>query len=280
MRARSTHSRAGGTDGPASGDGTARVVEKAVDVLFCLASASGDLGVTELARQLGLGKSTVHRLLATLQRRDLVLADPRTHRYRLGFGVLTLGSALLRQLDIRAAALPHLRRLRDETGETASLTVRRGTLRIHLESVESLADLKFSLEVGKPLPTLVGASGKVLTAWLPEPELEALVEACGLPALTPQSITNREDYVRELATVRADGFAVSDSERFPGVVSVAAPVRDHRGEVVAAVNVTGPGSRLTAGHARGFGPLVAAGARQLSADLGWRPPAERPTQVE
>jgi DNA-binding IclR family transcriptional regulator len=174
-------------------------------------------------------------------------------------------------LDIRAAALPHLRRLRDATGETASLTVRRGTLRVHLDSVESLSDLKFSLEVGRPLPTLVGAAGKVLAAWLPDEAVDALVEACGLPALTAQSITDRAAFKRELARVCADGFAVSDSERFPGVVSVAAPVRDHRGEIAAAVNVTGPASRLTPERARQFGPRVAEEARDLSEALGWRP---------
>jgi DNA-binding IclR family transcriptional regulator len=249
---------------------TARVVEKAMDVLFCLAEAEEELGVTELDHRLGLGKTIVHRLLTTLERRDLVRRNPLTRRYRLGYGTLTLGNAMLRRLDMRALALPYLRELRNATGETASLTVQHGAHRIHLEQVESLAEIRFSLEVGKPLPAIVGASGKVLVAWLPEAELDQLLAATGLPALTPQSITDRQVLRDALARVREQGFAVSDSERFPGIASVAAPVRDYRGTVAAAINVTGPSGRLTPDRARAFGPTVARAAAGLSGELGWR----------
>jgi DNA-binding IclR family transcriptional regulator len=248
---------------------TARVVEKALDILQCLADSDGELGVTELSRQLGIGKSTVHRLLATLQARDLVRPNPRTRAYRLDFGVLVLSTAYLRQSNLTTLALPHLRRLRDATGETASLTVRRGTSRIHLDEVAGIHDLRFSLEVGKSLPLFVGASSKALVAWLPEDELDALIDECGLPQLTAHSITDRGRLKRDLAETRQVGFSVSESERFPGVVSVAAPVRNDRDEVIAAFNVTGPSDRFALARAREVGPLLAAEALDMSKALGW-----------
>ena len=248
---------------------TARVVEKAIDVLFCLAKEQDGVGITDISRQLGLGKSTVHRLLQTVQQRQLVQQDER-RRYRLSYGVLQLSSAFLRHLNIHEEASPHLRRLRDETGETASLTIREGTSRFHLEEIPGVHEVKFSLEIGKSLPLFLGASGKALVAWLDDEELEALIKTCGLPAYTPFSITDPKVLKQQLAQTRERGFAVSQSERFLDVVSVAAPVRDQSGRVIAALNVTGPSSRFSVKLARKAGPVLVEEARKLSAVLGWQ----------
>ncbi|MCC6175885.1 MAG: IclR family transcriptional regulator [Chloroflexi bacterium] len=249
--------------------GTSLVVEKALDCLLALADSAGEVGVTELSRQLGQSKASVHRLLTALRSRNFVRLNPETRRYSLDVGVLRLSSALARQTNLHALALPTLVTLRDMTRETASLTVRRGNQRLHLEQVESIEDLRFTLEVGNALPLLVGASGKALVAWLPESEVDALIGTFGLPALAPGSITDRAAFKADLARIRARGFAVSFSERYVDVISVAAPVRDRSGAVVAAVNITGPASRCTPDQAMGFGPLVAAEAGRLSASLGW-----------
>jgi len=241
---------------------TARVVEKAVAVLDCLARDADELGVSELARRLGFGKSTVHRLLATLVRHDLVRVNPRTRRYRLDFGVLRFSTALLEQFDIRGEALPHLRALRDATGETASLVIRQNAERIHLEQVKGAHEVAFSLDVGTRVPLFVGAAGKALTAWLEEAELAELLE------LAPP--TRRDELVRELELTRERGFAVAVAERFAHVVSVAAPVRSHDGAVIAALNVAGPESRLGVDRAVAAGPIVVAEANRLSERLGWR----------
>ena len=247
---------------------TARVVEKAIDVLFCLANEQDGVGITDISRQLGLGKSTVHRLLQTVQQRQLVEQDER-RRYRLSYGVLQLSAAFLRHLNIHDAASPHLRRLRDETGETASLTIREATSRFHLEEVPGVHEVKFSLEIGKSLPLFLGASGKALVAWLSDEELDALIKTCGLPAFTPFSITDPRVLKEQLAQTREHGYAVSQSERFIDVVSVAAPVRDVSGRVIAALNVTGPSSRFSVKLARKAGPVLVQEARKLSSALGW-----------
>jgi IclR family transcriptional regulator, acetate operon repressor len=247
---------------------TARVVQKAIDILFSLAAAPDGAGITDISRQLGLGKSTVHRLLKTVQQRQLVRQDA-TKRYRLNYGVLQLSSAFLRSLNIHERASWHLRRLRDVTGETASLTIREGTTRFHLEEVPGVHPIKYSLDIGKSLPLFLGASGKALVAWLDEDELDALIDVCGLPGFTPYSITDRGVLKEHLARTRKQGFAVSESERFLDAVSVAAPVRDHTGNIVAALNVTGPLHRFSVRVAREAGPVLVKEARDLSAFLGW-----------
>jgi len=250
---------------------TARVVEKAIAVLDCLADDQEELGVSELSRRLGFGKSTVHRLLATLVRHDLVWVNPRTRRYRLGFGVLRFSTALLQQFDIRGEALPFLRTLRDATGETASLVIRQDAERIHLEQVKGLHEVAFSLDVGSRVPLFVGAAGKALTAWLPDDELQDLIDRSGLLAYTSWSITNADDLRRELELTRSRGFAVGVSERFAHVVSAAAPVRDYQGVAIAALNIAGPETRLTVDRAVELGPAIATEADKLSEALGWRP---------
>jgi DNA-binding IclR family transcriptional regulator len=257
-------------------DGTSLVVEKALDCLLALADAPGELGVTELSHRLGQSKTTVHRLLTALRSRGFVQVNPDTRRYRLDVAVLRLSSAMLRQTNLRTLAVPGLAALRDRTGETASLTVRRGTRRLHLDQAESMEDLRFTLDVGKDLPLLVGASGKALVAWLPAAELDALIVECGLPAHAPGSITDPARFKEDLALIRARGYALSFSERYVDVCSVAAPVRDHRGLVVAAINITGPASRCTPERATTLGPIVAAEAAKLSAFLGWSEPSATP----
>jgi DNA-binding IclR family transcriptional regulator len=248
---------------------TARVVEKAIAVLGCLAGDTEELGVSDLSRRLGIGKSTVHRLLSTLMQDDLVRLNPRTRKYRLGFGVLRFSNALLEQFDIRSEALPHLRNLRDATGETASLVIRQDVERIHLEQVKGVHEVAFSLDVGSRVPLFVGASGKALTAWLGDDELDELIGRVDLPAYTPWSITSPDALRHELAVTRSRGFAVGVAERFDDVVSVAAPVRGYSGGVIAALNVAGPSTRLDLDRALELGTLVAAQAGGLSGVLGY-----------
>jgi DNA-binding IclR family transcriptional regulator len=250
---------------------SSRVLEKGLDCLIALAAGPPELGVTELARRLGTSKTSVHRLLKSLQGRGFVLSNPATRKYRLGPAILQLSGALLGQLDLRTLALPHLTRLRDATGETASLAVLQAGRRVHLAQVESREDLRFTLDVGTALPALVGASGKALVAFLARPTIDTLIAECGLPSLAPGSITDPEEYHRQLAAVRAAGFAVSVSERYVDVVSVASPIFDHRGDVVGAVNITGPATRCTPRRAQALGAVVKAAAIDLSLEMGWRP---------
>jgi IclR family transcriptional regulator, acetate operon repressor len=243
-------------------------VEKALDILECLARSEYDLSLSELGRSLGLGKSTVHRLLLTLERRNMIARDGNTRRYSLGFGLLHLSSRLLARLDLRIEALPHLRYLRDVTGETASVVVRIATGRVHLEEVPGVHDLRYTLDVGTELPLLIGASGLALMAWSEEAEVDRFIASEGLPACSPSAVTDPVIYKKELTRTRDRGYAVSVGWRSPDVVSVAAPIRSLNGNVIGALNVSGPVSRFTEIHATEVGPVVAGRASAVSEALG------------
>jgi len=153
---------------------TSEVAEPALDVLICFIGADGELGVSEIARRLGLDKSSVHRFLVALKRKGFVVDNPRTRRYGLGFRALELGRALTLQMSLEQQALPFLRELRDALGETIALSRRVGGRRVHIMQVESAQAIRRTIPIGVPLPLHVGANGKVLLAFLPQEEREAM----------------------------------------------------------------------------------------------------------
>jgi DNA-binding IclR family transcriptional regulator len=213
-------------------------VERALDVLLCFAGEPGGLGVTQIAEKVDLYKSTVHRILAALESRGFVRQDATTGRYHLGLKALELASGYLTSGDVPAVAYPNMAALRDRTQETVSLYVRDGCERVRVQRAEGPLTVRRVVGLGERLPLYLGASGKVLLAWLPPAEREALLGRC-LP-----SDFDRATLEADLTTARARGWATSRQEREEGAASVAAPVLDRMGQCVAALAISGPVSRL------------------------------------
>ncbi len=255
-----------GTESTVVRSGSSEVVERALDVLLCFLDAEGELGVTEIARRLGIDKGRVHRFLSAFKAKGLVAANPRTRRYSLGFRVLELSGALTRQFDVAARAQPYLRELRDATGETAGLSVRVGDHRVSLAQVESEHEIRQTFPLGKPLPLHTGAAAKVLLAFLPAGEIDALL-AGRLDRLTESTITDPAQLRAELARVRRQGYALSLGERMAGSRSVSAPVWSWRGDVIALV-VSGPAFRFTLHRATTASALVRETAARFTRELG------------
>lgn len=253
--------------------GSSEVVERALDVLLSFLEAEGELGVSEVARRLGMDKGRVHRFLTALKRKGLVTSNPETRRYSLGFRVLELSSALSRQFDVVAQAQPFLRELRDATSETASLAALVGDHRVHLTQVESEHDIRQSFPIGKPLPVHAGAMGKVLLAFLPAEEVQRLLPT-RLERLADRTITDPDRLLRELAEVRWQGYALSSGERVVGSRSIAAPVWSWRGDAMA-INVSGPAFRFTEEKAAEAVPLLRDVAARLTRRLGGEARAAR-----
>jgi DNA-binding IclR family transcriptional regulator len=245
-------------------------IEKAIDILFCFDAAHPQLRLTDISQRLGLHKSTTHRLLAVLKKKGLMSTDPTSQLYSLGAGVVELAWVVLRQQDLRTVCLPYLEQLRQATNETASLYTRMGNTRICLEECESGQAIKYSHTVGLTAPLHVGAPGKALLAFLPEPELTALLAALPLAALTPHTITDRQQLQAELATTRKRGYAMSSGERSPGAAAVAAPICNGSGQTIAAIGVLGPSQRLTRRVLKELGQQVMQVARKTSAEFGYR----------
>ncbi len=254
-------------------DAALTTVQNAARLLKAFLSRDEPLGPSELGRRLGLGKSTVHRLLTTLTAEGLLEQDPRTGGYRLGIVMFELGEAVRVHMDLHAAAGPVLGMLREETRETAQVGVLdRGEV-VYVDRLESSHTLRLFTETGRRVPAHCSSSGKVLLAFLPEQARAGLLDSLPLPALTPDTITDPALLYAELDQVRARGWAEAVNEREIGVASIAAPVRDHRGDVVAAISIGAPIIRLGAAQRRRLARPVMEAGDAVSRRLGWTAPA-------
>jgi DNA-binding IclR family transcriptional regulator len=228
--------------------------------------------LTDISQRLGLHKSTTHRLLSLLKKKRLITADAASQLYSLGPGVVELAWIILRHQDVRTLCAPYLERLRQATNETVSLYIRMGDCRVCIEELQSGQEIKYSQAVGLTAPLHVGAPGKVLLAFLPPAELEALLAILPLTAVTSHTITDREQLLEELASVRQRGYAVSVGERSPWASAAAAPIWDWSGKPIAALSVLGPSQRLTSEVLLTLGQQVQEVALDVSKAFGYRPP--------
>jgi DNA-binding IclR family transcriptional regulator len=242
---------------------------RVVDVLLLFTDGPSTLGVTRIARELGLSKAVVHRILQSLTARGMTAYEPSSREYRLGPAVAALGARALRESDLRSAALEVLRRLRDETGETATLTTYVPNGRVYLDQFDGVHEIKMTVELGRRFPLHAGSSGKCMLAFLPAAEQDRVL-AGRLDALTPHTVVDPVTLRAELAEIRERGYAASAGERQADAASVAAPVFGLSGEVIGAISACGPRYRLTADLAENIAPRVAAAAAQISQRMGWR----------
>ncbi|MCX7570623.1 IclR family transcriptional regulator [Tumebacillus sp. DT12] len=239
--------------------GTVRAVERALDILLCFAGSETELGLSDIAKRIGLHKSTVHRLLASLESKGFIRRHPQTEKYRLGWSVLELVSNVYQSDDLSSIVSPEMTRLRDLLGETISLYVLSGIERIRIQAIESKQPVRRVANVGRRLPLYVGASGKVLLAYSSEELLEELMTDSSWP---PE--LSRDEFRHALQQVRESGYAVSIEEREPGAAAVAAPIRGRNGEAVAALSISGPVDRFTPEAVERFAQEVRKSAEMLT----------------
>lgn len=247
---------------------SASTVERAADVLLLFAdSSSAQLGVTEIATTLGMSKSAVHRILLSFKNKRLLELDPQTRKYALGPTILGLGAKYLGRLDVRMIAAAELARLARATDETATLSVRSGAdRRVYVDQVTPDREVLMSVQLGLAHPLHAGASSKALLAHLPAAEIEQYL-GTSLTKVTDRTITNVRALRRELAEIRARGWARSSGERQIGSASVAAPILNRDDYPVAVVSVCGPAERFGAEAERCARELLVT-TRALSTRLG------------
>ncbi len=249
---------------------TYTTVHKAMAVISAFSYGEPVLGVSELSRRLGIGKSTVHRILTTLAA-DGFVERTSDDRYRLSIRLYEIGLQVAASTELREFAHPALERLRSESGETAHLAVLAGTDVVYVDRLESPHMIRLLTRVGRRRAAHATSSGKCLLAFGAPADVDRVV-AAGLPRLGPRTITTRRLLERTLADVRADGYAVSIEESAPGVASVAAPVFDATGRCVAAMSVAGPVTRMTPELVDRLIPMVQAATASLSRNEGRRAP--------
>lgn len=245
-----------------------QAIERAVAILNAFSAERPEYGVTELAEELNLHKSTVHRFLVNLEAAGLVERSPRSGRYRLGLRILELGGLVMQQLSLWDEALPFLEGLVRDTGETGHLAVLDAGEAIYVEKVETSRALRIPSAVGRGYPAHATNLGKVLLAHQPEAKVQEIIAGRGLTAFTRHTIVDPGELAIELARIRDQGYAVDNEEYDEGLRCIGAPIMDHTGQVVAAVGVGGPVTRVTPERVDELSRLVMAAATGLSRRLG------------
>lgn len=255
-------------------------VERAIAILKSFSVEQPERGVNELSESLDLHKSTVSRLVQTLERGGLLARNPETRRYRLGTELIGLGAQVTSYLDVTDVARPYLRQLAMDCQESVNLVVLEpplapqsgtGSEVVNLEQfIPPARQVKNIGRVGRRMCAHPTAAGKVLLAYLP-PEQQAHNLPPTLRRYTSQTITQPDKLQEELAWVRRHGYAVSQEELEEGLNALAAPIRDHTGAVIAAASVAGPAYRVTPETFDELARQLMHVTTQISEQLGYRP---------
>ena len=231
----------------------------------------GEAGVTEVARELAVHKSTASRLLAALDRRELVAQDTARGKFRLGVGIVRLAGAASQKLDVVQESRPVCRALAQQVGETVNLAILSGRDALYLDQVAGPAALSPHNWAGQRIPLHATSDGKVLLAYLSEAELNACL-APPLARFTDRTITAVAEFSELLAEVRRRGFATAVEELEAGLTAIAAPVRNAEGNVIASISASGPSFRIPAERI----PALAGAVRRAAAEALPPPRVARP----
>lgn len=244
-------------------------VATAIALLKAFSEDEVEIGVSSLAKRLGVAKSTVHRLAVTLVSEGMLEQNPENEKYRLGIALFGLGALVRRRMDVSTEAKPHLFALRESTGETVHLAVLDRTEIMYVYNLESMQAIRMRSDIGIRKPATCTAEGLAMLAFQPQPVIDEIV-ARGLKPRTAKTNTDPSRFRAALAHVRERGYAIEDEESEAGMRSLAAPIRNGAGEVVAAVGVAGPVQRLPDEALASFAPHVLRTAEAISVRLGYR----------
>jgi IclR family transcriptional regulator, KDG regulon repressor len=245
-------------------------VANSLRLLTSFSGEQDELGITTLAQRLGLAKSTVHRLAATLTSAGFLEQNADTGKYRLGLALFELGALVRRRMDVANEARPQLRELLEKTGETVQLGIVDRDSVLYVYEMESRRAIRMAAAVGGRAPLHCTAVGKVLLAYQTPDYVKELIDR-GLTAFTEHTVVKREALVAMLKDVRGRECAIDDEESEIGLRALAAPVRNQRGEVIAAHGVAAPVQRMTKKVMQNWMPTVVATANAISQRLGYQP---------
>jgi len=273
----------------------AKAVVKTMRILEYL-SHERSVGIIELTRRVSahangqqMNKSTVYRFLASLKELGFVRQDPETERYSLTLKLFEIGMCVLDRLDLWREADPVLKEIAQLTGETIHLATLDDKNLVYLGKIDSTKTLRVSMmsRVGQTAPTHCTGVGKTLLAYLPPSRLSQILPKERLFRYTPRTFTRRVDLDRELASIREKGYAIDNEEHETGVRCVAAPVRDNKGIVCAAVSVAVPTVRFPDKEIPRYRDIIVRAAGEISNRIGYRAPqdggvplSERPSRAD
>jgi IclR family pca regulon transcriptional regulator len=257
---------------PAETDKTfVSALAKGIRVLNVVADSTAPDRITQLSKGLHWSIGAVQRVTSTLTKLGYLRRPTTGQGYILGPKAWGLGLSIVNQIELKAVVHPYLKDLSDKVGETVNLGVLDGTEMIYLDRIKTNHILNLNVNVGARLPAYSTSLGKAIAAFLPEPELKEFLGRLDLRPLTPHTITRRKILEEELRRTRKKGFAINNAETDNGIRSVAAPLRDRSGRVIAAINISVPSIRVTREELQGnLAREVTRAAQIISEALGHR----------
>ncbi|WP_130859358.1 IclR family transcriptional regulator [Gracilibacillus phocaeensis] len=251
-------------------------VERSLSILEYLADEPNGASIAQLSAEMGLAKSTIHRLLQTLMVRGYIQQDEQTGYYQLGVQCLTLASHFLGQLDIRSVAKENLKQLSQDAEEVVHLCILDQDEAVYIDKVESKQTLRMYSQVGKRAMLHCTGVGKALLIGYEASQWEQLAENKGFPKFTDTTITNLEQLKEEIGNIQAQGYAIDEQEHEKGIRCIAAPILDAEGKVVAAISIAGPIERMTKSRVQtDLVPVIRKQSQLISQKLGYRKGVEK-----
>ncbi|MEH7254418.1 IclR family transcriptional regulator [Neobacillus niacini] len=244
-------------------------VKNALRILKSFSIDEPEKKISDISTSLGLNKSTVSRTMSTLASEGFVYKDPDSKKYRLGLSILSLSGIVNSNMDVYRESQPILNKLVETIGETAHISVLDNLDVIYLQKVDCNHPVRFLTHVGRRNPPYCTSSGKVLLAYSTNDVVEKVINR-GLEKFTKNTITNPDKLRTHLELIRQNGYASSFDEFFEGVTTIAAPIFDYQGKVIAALSVVGPKQRIQSQKVQGYAKKVIHAAFEISNRMGYR----------
>ena len=244
-----------------------RSVERALDILLCFTREEPTRSLTQIAESIHMSKTTVHRLLATLENKRFITRDKATSLYRLGFRFIEMASLVLQDVELHRWAHPYLERLSAEYGETVDLSILDGSHVIYLEVIESKQRVKLAAAIGQRLPAFFTASGKALLAYLPEEQVKKIISDNMAESSNHSSIPI-EEMLADLRVTAEHGYAISEQEYEEDINAVAAPIFDAESYPIASIAIVGPSFRLPQNRLPALGEALRQMTQAISSEVG------------
>jgi IclR family transcriptional regulator, KDG regulon repressor len=246
-----------------------RAVERALQILECFDDEHPEKGVSEIAQAVDLHKATTHRIMTTLLNFGYLERAADGQKYRLGIRLTELGFKVIRRMDLRREALALMDQLSQQLGEACDLSIFDHGNVFYIEVIQDNHALSITAAVGQRLPAYCTASGKLFLAYLPADQLVHLIQK-PMHAFTGKTITSMEKLRSQLDLIRRQGYSVDDEEMEVGIRAVAAPIFDREGNVVAAMSVPMPTSRMKLERVTELAGALIATTNEVSRRLGWK----------
>lgn len=247
-----------------------QVIDRAFDILEILSIEKDGLGVTEIANRLGLHKSTVHRILSAMLKRGYIQKINPKGVYKLGLKLVEISSVYLNNVELKTEAMPYLRELTSKLGQTAHLAILDGGDAVYIDKVDVVNNIRLYSQIGRRIPIHCSGLGKCLIAGLPDVEIQELLSNYKFARFTSNTITTKEELLRQVGKVRKTGWAIDDEEHDEGIRCIAASVFDYRDKIIAAISVSGSSSSISRERDEEVGSLVLETALKISERMGYK----------